>query len=65
MTALESGSETDPPLETVTETLLREEEKLKGREVTDKDRKLLLADKRPPGFKKKTCYYCGKPGHYK
>lgn len=32
MTALESGSENVPPLATVTERLLREEEKFKGRD---------------------------------
>ena len=65
VTALESGSENVPPLETVTERLLREEEKLKGRETTEEP-KLLIAGNNP-GPKKKTftCHYCGKPGHYK
>ena len=40
---LESGSKNVPPLETVTEKLLREEEKLKGRETTVEESKLLVA----------------------
>ena len=48
MTALESGSENVPPLETVTERLLREEEKLlKGRETTEEESKLLVAGNNP------------------
>ena len=45
VTALESGSDNVPPLETVTERLLREEEKFKGRERVEKRQKkyLLLA----------------------
>ena len=41
VTALESGSENVSPLETVTERLLREEEKLKGRETTEEEPKLV------------------------
>lgn len=57
VTALESGSDTVPALENVTERLLREEQKLKGRE--DGDGKLFFAKG------KKTCHFCKKPGHYK
>ena len=46
VTALESGSENVSPLETVTERLLREEEKLKGRETTEEEPKLDL-ERRP------------------
>ena len=63
VTALESGSENVPPLEVVTERLLREEEKLKGKETAEDDSKLLMAGKNPK--KTFTCHYCGKPGHYK
>ena len=66
VTALESSSEIVPPLEIVTERLLREEEKLKGRETTEEDRKLLLAGSKHGSRKKTfTCHYCGKPGHFK
>lgn len=66
VTALESGSENIPPLGTVTERLLREEEKLKGRETTEEDTKLLIAGNNPgPRKKTFTCHHCGKPGHYK
>ncbi len=55
-----------PPLGTVTERLLREEEKLKGRETTEEDPKLLIAGNNPgPRKKTFTCHHCGKPGHYK
>ena len=66
MTALESGSENVPPLETVTERLLREEKKLKGRETTEEESKLLVAGNNPTPRKKAfPCHYCGKLGHYK
>ena len=66
VTALESGSENVPPLETVTERLLREEEKLKGRETTEEESKLLVAGNNPTLRKKAfPCHYCGKLGHYK
>ena len=65
MTALESGSENVPPLETVTERLLREE-KLKGRETTEEESKLLVAGNNlTPRKKAFPCHYCGKLGHYK
>ena len=64
VTALESGTDTVPSMETVTERLLREEQKLKDREDTDDSKKLLLAR-----YKKQsgpfTCHYCKKPGHFK
>ena len=66
VTALESGSENIPPLQTVTERLLREEEKLKGKETTEGDAKLLFAgNKSGSGKKTFNCHYCGKPGHFK
>ena len=61
VTALESGSDTVPALENVTERLLREEQKLKDREDADDGKKLLVA----AGRKKFTCHYCKKPGHFK
>ena len=64
VTALESGTDAVPSMETVTERLLREEQKLKDREDTDDSKKLLLAR-----YKKQsgpfTCHYCKKPGHLK
>ena len=64
VTALESGTDAVPSMETVTERLLREEQKLKDREDTDDSEKLLLAR-----YKKQsgpfTCHYCKKPGHSK
>ncbi len=61
VTALESGSETVPALDSVTERLLREEEKLKSKEYADKSKKLLLTNSR----KQVICYFCKKPGHMK
>ena len=61
VTALESGSDTVPAMESVTEHLLREEEKLKVKEDTDESKKLLVAKKK----KQLTCHYCKKPGHFK
>ena len=50
----------------MTERLLREEEKLKGRETTEEEPKLLIAGNNPgPRKKTFTCHYCGKQGHYK
>ena len=43
VTALESGSDTVPALEGVTERLLREEQKLKDREEANDSKKLLVA----------------------
>ena len=61
VTALESGSDTVPALELVTERLLREEQKLKDREEADDGKKLLVAKSK----KQFTCHYCKKPGHIK
>ena len=61
VTALESGSDTVPALESVTERLLREELKLKDREEANDSMKLLMAK----GKKQFTCHYCKKPGHFK
>ena len=61
VTALESGSDTVPALESVTERLLREERKLKDREEASDGKKLLLSK----GKKTFTCHYCKKPGHFK
>ena len=61
VTALESGSDTVPGLESVTERLLREEQKLKDREEANDGKKLLLTK----GKKPFTCHYCRKPGHFK
>ena len=50
----------------MTERLLREEEKLKGRETTEEESKLLVAGNNPTLRKKAfPCHYCGKLGHYK
>ena len=66
VTLLERGSENVPPLETVTERLLGEEEKLNGRETTEEEPKLLIAGNNPgPRKKTFTCHHCGKPDHYK
>ena len=61
VTALESGSDTVPALEMVTERLLREEQKLKDREDADDGKKLFVVK----GKKQFTCHYCKKPGHFK
>ena len=61
VTALESGSDTVPALESVTERLLREELKLKDQEESNDSKKLLVAK----GKKQFTCHYCKKPGHFK
>ena len=64
VTTLESGSDTVPPLESVTERLLKEEQKMKDKEAADDTRKLLFAKE---NAKKTlfTCHFCKKPGHYK
>ena len=61
VTALESRSDTVPGLETVTERLLREEQKLKDREEVSNGKKLLLSKEK----KTFTCHYSKKPGHFK
>ena len=66
VTAMESGAETVPPLETVTEKLLREEQKLREREGADDGRKILVSQNNPnPKKKLFPCHYCGKLGHFK
>ncbi len=64
VTALESGSDTVPSMETVTERLLWEEQKLKDREDTDDSRKILLVKDKKQSFPY-MCHYCRKPGHMK
>ena len=54
--------DTVPPLETVTEKLLREEQKLKEKEGGDE---ALMSKGNNPGKKQFPCHYCGKPGHFK
>ena len=58
VTALESGSDTVPALELVTERLLRDEQKQKD---ADDSKKLLVANSKGQF----TCHYCKKPGHFK
>lgn len=70
VTALESGSNSVPALNAVTERLLREEEKLKGKQVSESEPKALVTGGYPvskPKAWNKTfnCHYCGKPGHLK
>ena len=60
VTALESGSDMVPALESVTERLLREKQKLKDREEVSDSKELLLSK----GKKTFTCHYCKKPGHF-
>ena len=67
VTALESGSETVPPWETVTERLLREEQKMSEKEgAVDASRRVLMA-KGDSGSGKKQfpCHFCKKLGHFK
>ena len=70
MTALESGSETVPALDIVTERLLWEEVKVKGKETPEVEPKALITGSNLGNnsrFGKETlnCCYCGKTGHYK
>ena len=54
-----------PPLETVTEKLLREEQKLEGNKG-NKGRKILVIQNNPSSKRKQfLCHYCGKLGHSK
>ena len=65
VTAMESGTDTVPPWETVTEKLLREEQKLKGKGGDDEGKALAAkgnSDSRKHRF---PCHYCGRPGHFK
>ena len=43
VTTLESGSDTVPPMESVTERLLREELRQKDKEAADDEKKILVA----------------------
>ena len=61
MTALESGSDTVPALELVTERLLREEQKMEDREDAYDSKKLLVANSKEQFM----CHYCKRPGHFK
>lgn len=61
ISALESGSDTVPALKSVTENLLREEQKLKDWEEASDGKKLLLSK----GKKTFMCHYCKKNGHFK
>ncbi len=60
-------------LNVVTERLLREEEKLKGKQASEREPKALVTGGTNPrtsgnpraGSKPFNCHYCGKPGHFK
>ena len=65
VTALEANPEV-PSMETVTERLLHEERKIKGREETvTRHTKAMMAHNSFGRKKKFTCHYCGIPGHFK
>ena len=65
VTTLEANLEV-PSMETVTERLLHEERKIKGREETGTRHTKAMMARNSFGQKKKfTYYYCGKPGHFK
>ena len=64
VTALEASSEV-PKMETVTERLLHEERKVKGREEIGGRHTKAMAAHNFGQRKKFTCHYCGKPGHLK
>lgn len=56
--ALENGSETVPPLESVTERLLREEQKMREKEGADDSKSVLMAKGNSASKKKQfTCHY--------
>ncbi len=57
VTALESGSETVPPLESVIEWLLREEQKMKDKKEQE--------NPHSEGGPQKEAIYMSLPGHYK
>ena len=60
VTALENGSDTVPALETVTERLLRVEQKQKAEKKQTMARSFLW-----PKGRSRSCHYCKKPGHFK
>ena len=64
VTALEANSDNVPAMENVTERLLREEQKLKGKGAGG-DGKALSATKESSEKKQGNCHYCKKPGHFK
>ena len=64
VTALEASSEV-PKMETVTERLLHEERKVKGREEIRGRHTKAMAAHNFGQRKKFICNYCGKPGHLK
>ena len=63
VTALEANSESVPKMEIVTERLLHEEQKQKGKVTEDVDTKALALKGKPK--KHLTCHFCRKPGHIK
>ncbi len=62
VTALEANSDSVPSLENVVERLLHEEQKMKGKESQDDERKVFTVRAKPR--RGVTCYYCKKPGHF-
>ena len=65
VTALEANPEV-PNMEAVTERLLHEEQKIKGREETvTRHTKAMMAHNSFGQKKKFTCHYCGIPGYFK
>ena len=64
VTALEANSDNVPAMENVTERLLREEQKLKGKEAGG-DGKALSDTKESSEKRQGNCQYCKKPGHFK
>ena len=63
VTILESGTDTIPALESMTERLLREEQKLKGKETAEGSGRIFLTNDHSRR-KLFTCHFCKKPGHY-
>ena len=64
VTTLESGTDMIPALESLTEQLLREEQKLKGKETAETRGRIFLT-KDHSRRKSFTFHFCKKPGHYK
>ena len=59
------GEDTVPPLESVTERLLREEQKMREKGVDDSKSVLMAKGNFSSKKKQFTCHYCKKPGHFK